>query len=69
MDVYNKKSDRMLALDVYTGVITADNVKALVAMELFIVDNSMGKCSFCPCQIAPFTKQNNPRQPVQDIFV
>lgn len=59
----------MLALDMYTGVRTDDSVKALLAMELFIVDNSMGKCSFCPYQIAPFTKQNNPQQPVQAIFV
>lgn len=53
----------------YTGVITADNVKAFVVIELFIVDNSMGKCSFCPCQIARFIKQNNPCQTVQDILV
>lgn len=58
----------MLALDMYTAVRTDDNVKASLAMELFIVDNSVGKCSFCPDQIAPFTKQNNPWQPVQAIF-
>lgn len=58
----------MLALDMYTGVITADNVKALVAMELFIVDNSTGKCSFCPCQIAPFTKQPMSASPGYFLF-
>lgn len=35
-DIYNETSDRMLALDMYTGVATADNVKALVVMlQLF----------------------------------
>lgn len=59
----------MLAFDMYSGIKTADNVKALVAMVLFIVDNSVEKCSFCPCQIAAFTRQNNPCQSVQDIFI
>lgn len=69
MDICNKTSDRMLAFDMYSGIKTADNVKALVAMVLFIVDNSVEKCSFCPCQIAAFTRQNNPCQSVQDTFM
>lgn len=43
MDIYNKTSDRVLAFDMYSGNKTADNMKALVAMVLFIVDNNVGE--------------------------